>query len=327
MTSIDPPGILPAAAVTNVFMFPGQSSREPEMIEKIISFDPGSAATVRRASEVLSRDLAAHYSVGNRVVFARNRDVQVGVFLANHIHFSLLEQAGVSSDWSLGLSLGEYNHLVHIGALSFEDALRLVDERGSLYDEGAEGKMVSVFPIGAAALERVIDDLGVKDQVVVGLYNTPRQQVLSGECVAVDRVVARLDSFVDPMEIERIPMHAPLLAPVAERFRSVLARTALKPPRRSYVPNVQGRVIRDPTPDQIRECLAAHVCEPVRWQASVEAVAACVVSPRFVEVGPRSVLYNLFGRGWMPGRRSRTDASEGWQDHFCRLIAELRDGT
>jgi malonyl CoA-acyl carrier protein transacylase len=129
------------------------------------------------------------------------------------------------------------------------------------------------------------------------------------------------------MEIERIPMHAPLFAPVAQRFRSVLARPALKTPRRPYVPNVQGQIIRDPTSDQIRECLAAHVCEPVRWQASVEAVAACVASPRFVEVGPRSVLYNLFGRGWMPGRRFRTDASEDWQGHFCRLIAELRNGT
>src|SRR5947209_4023010 len=101
-------------------MFPGQSSRYPEMIEKIVAADMGSAAVVARASQVLGRDLAAHYRAENPRIFATNRDVQIGVFLANHLHLGLLHRAGVDSAHSLGLSLGEYNHLVHIGALSFE---------------------------------------------------------------------------------------------------------------------------------------------------------------------------------------------------------------
>src|ERR1700733_11260837 len=102
-----------------VFMFPGQSSRYPGMIEKIIATHPESEAIVRHASDILGRDLVAHYRVGKADMFACNRDVQIGVFLANHLHLCLLERAGVRGAWSLGLSLGEYNHLVHIGALSF----------------------------------------------------------------------------------------------------------------------------------------------------------------------------------------------------------------
>jgi [acyl-carrier-protein] S-malonyltransferase len=319
----------PAAAGSIVFMFPGQSSRYPDMMEALVATDPASAAIVATASDILGRDLAAHYSAANRQIFARNRDIQVGVFLANHLRLCMVEGAGIRAAWSLGLSLGEYNHLVHIGALNFEQALRLVDERGRLYDDGPAGVMVSVFPVGGAQLELAIARLGLTRDVAVGLYNSPRQQVLSGERRAVEQVVAALDSelLIEVVEIEsRIPMHAPLFAPVAARFRTVLERTPLSPPRLPYVPNVRGTVVENATTDEIRDCLAAHVCEAVRWQASVETVAARVSSPCFLEVGPRSVLYGLFGRGWMPGRRARTDLSEGRQDHLTKLLAELCDG-
>lgn len=312
-----------------VFMFPGQSSRYPEMIEKITAADPDSKAIVTRASEALGRDLAVQYRATNPALFACNRNVQIGVFLANHLHLSLLARAGVSSAWSLGLSLGEYNHLVHIGALSFEDALALIDERGRLYDDGPPGIMVSVFPVGAAVVGGVIDDLGLRGRCVVALYNSPRQQVLSGERSAVERVVAALerDMLLDAVEIEpRIAMHATVFAPVAARFRAILGRAPVMPPHLPYVPNYTGRVDETATPHAIRECLAAHVCEPVRWQASIDAVADRVPSAYFIEVGPGAVLYNLFGRGWMPGRRARTDAAQGWLDHLRCLAAELRNG-
>jgi len=325
-TAARPNSLSPAG--TLVFMFPGQSSREPRMIEKIIAADSDSAATVARASAILGRDLAAHYRAANEAIFACNRDIQIGVFLANHLHLSLLQRAGIRADWPLGLSLGEYNHLIHIGALSFEDALQVIDERGRLYDEGPRGIMVSVFPIEAEMVEGVIAGLGLSGRVAVGLYNTPRQQVLSGERGAVHQVVAALEeeTLIDAVEIEpRIPMHAPPFAPVAERLRAVLDRAPMKPPRLPYVPNTRGTILDAAAADQIRDCLVAHVCEPVRWQNSIDAIAARIPDACFVEVGPRSVLYNMFGRGWSPGRRARTDAAEEWEAHFRALTEELRD--
>jgi [acyl-carrier-protein] S-malonyltransferase len=324
------PDMRRAGTGTIVFMFPGQSSRYPEMIEALVSMEPANAAIVATASEILGRDLAALYRAGNRQIFARNRDIQIGVFLANHLHLRMIERAGIRAAWSLGLSLGEYNHLVHIGALEFEEALRLVDERGRAYDNGPAGIMVSVFPVGPAAVDQAIERLNLSPNVTVGLYNSPRQQVLSGERTAVERVVAGLESelLIEAVEIEsRIPMHSPLFAPVADHFRTVLERTPLAPPPLRYVPNVRGAVVQNATTGDIRECLAAHVCEAVRWQASVEAVAAHTSSPCFLEVGPRAALYGLFGRGWMPGRRYSTDTLEGRQGHILKLRGELCDGT
>jgi len=311
---------------TTVFMFPGQSSRYPEMIEKITAAHPDSRAVVRHASEILGRDLEAHYRVENAASFARNRDIQIGVFLANHLHLGLLEAEGVRSEWSLGLSLGEYNHLVHIGALTFEDALPLVDARGRLYDEHAGGVMVSIFPVDAASVESVIARLGLGDRVAVGLYNSPRQQVLSGEQTAVEAVVAALedDTFIEATIIEgRIPMHAPVFAPVAAKLAAVLAATRFAAPAGAYVPNVRAAIIERADVGEIRSCLADHVHRPVYWQRSVDVVAARLPGALFVEVGPRAVLTNLFGRGWMPGRRARTDAADGWSEHFTAVVKEL----
>ena len=75
-TAARPNSLSPAG--TLVFMFPGQSSREPRMIEKIIAADSDSAATVARASAILGRDLAAHYRAANEAIFACNRDIAIG---------------------------------------------------------------------------------------------------------------------------------------------------------------------------------------------------------------------------------------------------------
>jgi [acyl-carrier-protein] S-malonyltransferase len=295
--------------MTRIAMFPGQSSRYPEMIEKL-----GAHPLVEHASEVLGRDLRTQ-------TFATNRDVQVGVFLANQLHLALLEAEGITFAWSLGLSLGEYNHLVHIGAIAFDDALRFVEQRGCLYDEAQGGRMVSIFPLPAAEIEAVIERLGLTT-VGVGLYNSPRQNVISGEASAVERVIAELERehYFDATTIEpRIPMHAPCFSATAARLAALLEQLPLSLPAKPYLPNTLATPITDPTAAFIRGCLADHVDHPVRWMASVNAIAAQVDDPLFVEVGPKAVLHNLFGKDWMPGRRAKSDVADR------SVLKELRD--
>ena len=307
-------------------MFPGQSSRYPEMIEKLARTHTVAAGLVEWASQVLRRDLAAHYRGDNASVFATNRDVQVGVFLANQLHATVLASEGVIASWSLGLSLGEYNHLVHIGALAFDDALRLVDARGRLYDDAIGGAMVSVFPVDAELVEQTIARLGLGERACIGLYNSPRQQVISGERGAVEQIVAALEEevFLEATEIEpRIPMHAPVFATTAARLAVELAETRFATADLPYIPNTRAEIYERPSAKTIRACLTEHVHRPVRWQASIEAVAARVPEPCFLEVGPRSVLYNMIGRGWTPGARQRTDVATDWPEHVRTIAQEL----
>lgn len=305
-------------------MFPGQSSRDPEMFERLRALHPLTGEIFEHASDVLGRDLGLHYQAGNPEIFATNHDVQVGVFLASYMYGESLRAAGVTAAFSLGLSLGEYNHLVHIGAVSFEDALRLVDVRGRLYDAGPDGAMASVFPLEEATLVAVVEQAQAHGSLEVAVFNAPAHHVLSGERTALEAALGLLERehFIEGVVIEpHIPMHSSRFAPVGHALRAVLEGVPWKAPARPYLPNAVGRFIDDPA--QFVTLLSQHVHRPVRWRHSIDFIADHVESAVFVEVGPRRVLCNMLTKRWRSNPRFATDSGEGWPASFDRLIEEL----
>ncbi len=301
--------------VTPILMFPGQSSRHPTMIEHALNLAPvPNSKLMREASEVLGRNLLAHYHADNPDIFATNRDVQVGVFLANHLHLRTLERAGVKAGLSLGLSLGEYNHLVHIGALEFAQALRLIDARGIAYDAGPDGAMAAVFPLDLEAVELVVKRAKEYGALEIGSYNSPTQHVLSGERAAVQAATRMLEDeyAVEAVVIEpRIPMHSAPFWPVVRAFLPALQQVSWQPIRRPYLPNASGRFLSSPTPGDLIYSLTLHVWRPVRWRQSIDLLTRLYSDAVFVEVGPRTVLTGLLQRRWHPNPKLHTDAVRG----------------
>lgn len=313
--------------MTPILMFPGQSSRYAAMLEVLMLRAPDVVAPlVAEASEVLGRDLGVHYRAENGAAFASNRDVQVGVFLANHLHLRALEHAGVHAKLSLGLSLGEYNHLVHIGAVSFPDALRLVDARGRVYDAGPEGFMVSVFPLDVETLTEVVAQVKGHGPIEIGNLNSPTQNVLSGSRAAIEAAIPILEDEhgCECVVIERhIPMHASIFRPAAEALRPALEAAPWKSPTLPYLPNVKAGFEDDPTPERIVELLYRHVFSPVRWRESIDFLAERYPDAAFIEVGPRAVLHNLLSRKWHTNPRFKTDAPEGQPSQFEAIAAAV----
>ena len=302
-----------------IFMFPGQSSKDSGMLHRIVAASPTvTRPLVDRASTVLGRDLLEQYSPRHPAPFASNRDVQVGVFVASHLHLAAVLDAGIEAPLSLGLSLGEYNHLVHIGALTFEEALRLVDARGEAYDNGPDGAMAAVFPIELDVLEEVVVRARAEGVLGIGNLNSPMQHVLSGERSAIDAALAILEDehFIEGRIIEmRIPMHSARFAPAADLLRPALERAPWKTPTLPYFPNVLGEIIEHATPRQIIESLYRHVYSAVQWRKSIELVTAQWPDAVFIEVGPGTVLFNLLQRKWRQNTRYATDGREGLREY------------
>ncbi len=310
--------------MTLIFMFPGQSSRYPEMIERIVDAWPEAAAIVAHASEVLGRDLRARYH--RETSFESNRDVQVGVFLTSHLHLRALETAGVEATASLGLSLGEYNHLVHIGALDFDSALRLVDARGKVYDEGPEGMMACVQPVSEDELNPLLDQARGRGCVSIANFNSPTQQVIAGDKHAVEATMALCEDelFVQPIVIEqRIPMHTEVFRPVAAALRPHLLLAPWQQPVKPYLPNVTAELLEAPQPDEFVDMLCRHVYSPVRWRESIDLLTRHHPEAVFLEVGPRGVLFNLLQKRWHANRKYKTDSAENLASHLGSLGGEL----
>jgi [acyl-carrier-protein] S-malonyltransferase len=297
-----------------VLLFPGQNSRDPAMLVRMLAAWPEGTAVVDEASDVLGRDLWAAYNPRRgEKMFADNRAVQVGVFLCSHLHLQALRRQGIPGDLSLGLSLGEYNHLVHIGALSFADALRLVDARGAAYDRGPVGMTAAVFPIEEEELADLVARVRPHGVVEVVNINSPTQHVVAGERAAVEalRSVLAEESFADAVVIdERFPLHSSLFAPVAEAFRPHLLRATWRRPHKPYYPNVKPVPLACPTPADFVDLLTRQVASTVLWRDAIEHILDRHPAAEFIEVGARGVLSGLL-RSWVPNSRRKTDGADG----------------
>jgi [acyl-carrier-protein] S-malonyltransferase len=290
------------------------------MIGKFVALHPANGVLLEQASDIVHRDLREHYSMANPQIFARNRDVQIGVFLANHMLLCSLRRAGIDAAWSLGLGVGEYNHLVHIGALTMEAALNLLEDLGNACDRAPQGVMASVFPIELSALEAAIGGCAV------ALHCSPREQAISGDREAVEAVLGALGSnhvqhsFLD----ERLPAHSPLMADAAAQYRQSLERATWGAPRLPYLPNTLARLLSQPSIDEFVDSLARQLQQPVLWRESLDLVTAIAPEPFLVEVGPKNFLHGLAAAGWLTCPARATDSAQGFGSHFARVVQELR---
>lgn len=316
--------------MTLVWLFPGQSSRYPAMLHKLSGLAAELPVLLEEACDLLGRDLMAIDA--SQAPYERNRDIQVAVFLANLMCERALASQGLEAPFSAGLSLGQYNHLVHIGALEWQQALRLVNARGEAYDQGPSGAMASIQPVSLSALQEMLGERcgtpGRDGHLEIVNRNSPRQQVLAGEQGAIEKACAFLEDehYLQPIIIERkIPMHAGYFSPVAEALKPALEAAKFRTPKRPYLCNRVARFASEPTPQQLRESLAAHVHSPVLWQSSIEALAEVLSSPVFVEVGPMGILSALLHRRWMPYPKFKCDRKEGLQEHFQETCAALKE--
>jgi [acyl-carrier-protein] S-malonyltransferase len=200
-----------------------------------------------------------------------------------------------------GHSLGEFSALCAAGALSFEDGVRLVRERGRLMKlagERAPGSMAAVLGLDAQALREVCAEVSARQTqpVVLANDNCPGQIVISGgkEAVAEAGTLAKQKGArrVTTLAVS-IAAHSPLMASVSEEFARAVSNTAFSAARIPVVANTTAQPISHP--DDIRAELCAQLTSPVRWTESVRAMSAQGVSS-YVEVGPKDVLCNLVKR-------------------------------
>lgn len=211
-------------------------------------------------------------------------------------------RGGPPPDLVAGHSLGEFTALVVAGALSFPDALGLVQERGRLMKWAGEqqpGAMAAVLGMERAALEAICAEASQEtgEAVVVANDNCPGQLVISGGKAAVARVSelarSRGAKRVVPLAVS-IAAHSPWMAPAVDPFRAALEATPFHRPRIPVISNVQARPLQG-DPEELRSELAQQLTAPVRWTESVQWMIENGVRI-FVEFGPRDVLSGLIRR-------------------------------
>jgi [acyl-carrier-protein] S-malonyltransferase len=277
------------------FCFPGQGSVEPGMGRDI-------AEAVAQARSVYTRGSGAAHLDLERLCFHSDAAalldtaVQQPALVATSLAvLAAVRERGIEPDYVIGHSVGEFSALAAAGAMTEEEAIALVRERGIAMAEAA-----ARHPGSMAAI------LGLEDEVVETLcrkilgvwpanYNCPGQIVVSGENAAVDEC-CELAQEAGARRAVKLKVsgafHSPLVARAADRLRPAIDKVKFQEPVAPFMSTVTARL---ESAQRMGPLLVDQLTAPVRFtQAASELMREGVRT--FVEVGPGNVLSGLVKR-------------------------------
>ena len=277
------------------FCFPGQGSFEAGMGRDFAEAVPAAREVFRRGSAASGLDLERlcfHAEAEELLDTAVQQPALVATSLAV---LAALRERGVEADFVIGHSVGEFAALAAAEAMTLEEAMALVRERGLAMAEAA-----AQHPGSMAAI------LGLEDEVVEQLcrrilgvwpanYNCPGQIVISGENPAVDECCAAAEDEGARRTVKLKvsgAFHSPLVARAADRLRPAIERVKFQEPVAPFMSTVTAR-IEDAS--RMGPLLVDQLTAPVRFTQAAGSLVRDGVRT-FVEVGPGNVLSGLVKR-------------------------------
>jgi [acyl-carrier-protein] S-malonyltransferase len=209
---------------------------------------------------------------------------------------TVLKELGYQPDFVAGHSLGEYSALVAAGALRFEDAVRIVRNRGRYMQEAVPagvGAMAAWLMPPMDQLDRILGEAAQGEVISAANFNSPSQLVIAGHAGAVARANEMAKAAgakrTVPLPVSA-PFHCALMEPAQQRLKADLDAAAFSDLAVPLVNNVDAAIVTGGA--AARDGLYRQVPNPVRWTESVKRLSAEGVT-RFVEVGQGAVLCGL----------------------------------
>jgi [acyl-carrier-protein] S-malonyltransferase len=294
-----------AAASTRAFLFPGQGSQHVGMGKALSEAFPVARAVFDEADAALGFSLSRLCFEGPEAELTLTANAQPAILTTSIAALRVLEsEVDLRAAVVAGHSLGEYSALVAAGSLRLGDAVRIVNLRGKLMQEAVApgvGAMAAILGLSRADVEAACAEAtaghGEQGEIVSAAnFNGAGQVVIAGHKAAVDRacVAAKSRGAKRAMLLSvSAPFHCALMQPAADRLAVALVSVPFAPLSMPVVTNVEAVPNRDAA--RVRELLTRQVTAPVRWEESVEAIAAMGVTEA-VEIGAGRVLAGLVKR-------------------------------
>ncbi|MFI6003597.1 type I polyketide synthase [Streptomyces sp. NPDC051366] len=273
---------LPPAQRRIAFLFPGQGSQRPGMMQDLYERFTGFRATVDALSGVARRNIgfdltdllygeAAAGEGDDQELRQRLAATDVCQPLLGTVQIAathLLAGCGLAPDLTLGHSVGEFAAAAAAGALTDEATIRLLGHRGAALrraETGSRGGMLAVQS-DEETCRRLMTGIG---DVWLACFNQPRQIVVSGSLrglAILRRACAEAGVVTLPLEVSGA-FHSPRFAAADEALSAYLADRRLGSPALPFVSSVDAAVCTDA--DRLRELWSRHASAPVRFGDAV----------------------------------------------------------
>jgi [acyl-carrier-protein] S-malonyltransferase len=307
------------------FTFPGQGSQRPGMGRPWAAHE--SWDLVAEASEVAERDVARLLLDADAEELKDTRNAQLTTFVLSLVVLDAVERLGLSPTHCAGHSLGEYTALTAVGALSFEEGVKLVVERAeAMHQAGVDqpGTMSAVLGLDDEQVE--VACRRADADVWVANFNAPGQVVIAGSVDAV-ALAAAYAKELGAKKVMALPVagafHTPFMAAARDRLRKAIAEAGPRNAEVAVVSNVDA--LAHTTGVDFASLLSAQLCAPVRWKHSLLTMAEAGVNT-FLELGPGGVLTGMAKRT-VDGSRTMSVATPDELDKLLEFVSSGRTST
>jgi [acyl-carrier-protein] S-malonyltransferase len=276
-------------------LFAGQGAQVVGMGKDLAEKFPSAKNWFDRANAALGYDLTKICFEGPESDLTKTENAQPGIFLVSWVAFQLLKEQmpNLQFQATAGLSLGEFTALTAAGALSFEDGLRVVRQRGKFMQEACDvtkGGMAAIIGLDEAPTREVCAEAGV----VLANLNCPGQLVISGAADAIAKACelakAKGAKRALPLSVAGA-YHSPLMASAQPKLAAELAAAKISTPAVPVISNVTAQAHGA----DISAKLVEQVCASVLWENSMRALLAQGFT-RFIELGPGTALSGFMKR-------------------------------
>lgn len=278
-------------------LFAGQGAQVTGMGRDLAQAIPSARAWFEQADAALGYPLSETCFAGPEPELTKTENAQPGIYLVSWVAFQLLKERvpGLQFEATAGLSLGEFTALAAAEAMSFDEGLKVVRQRGRFMQEACEatrGGMAAIIGLDETATKEVCAQAGV----ALANLNCPGQLVISGEAekvrAACELATAKGARKALPLQVAGA-YHSPLMAGAQPRLQKELAGIVFRVARVTVISNVTAQPHEGA--ESIRARLVEQVTSPVRWEESMRHLLAKGFT-RFIELGPGTALSGFMKR-------------------------------
>lgn len=253
-----------------------------------------------RATAILGYDLFQLQQRGPQEKLRETEFSQPAIFTTNVALYAAVG-ATLKPVVGAGHSFAEFCSLVASGSLTFDEALRIVDERGKAMQYAAQmarGGMSAILGLEAGEIRQIVEQTRAQSggRLQLANFNSPTQIVISGDVAAVqvagDVMLAAGAKRVVPLNVSGA-WHSELMQPAVERFAAAVESGAFAVPNFDVISNVDARVYRDTA--SIKSNLVESIVHEVRWHDTAQRLLSYELD-LIVELGAGAVLGPLMRR-------------------------------
>ena len=280
------------------FLFPGQGAQSVGMAQDIHAAYPEAREVFETASRVLGYSMEELCFSGPEEKLRDTRYAQPALLTVSTAILRVLEANEILPDACAGHSLGEYAALVAAGKLPFDEALRLIAERGRLMAEAdpeGRGGMAAVMGLSPEQIKELIEKTAGGRVLEAANFNCPGQIVLSGDKDAIGDTEAPAMALGATNWVRLQvsgPFHSSRMRAAADAFLPYLSASRFLEGHAGVVANVTAEWH---STEQIVDLLQKQIYSSVLWEASVRFLIAEGYTS-FIEVGAGKVLRGLLRR-------------------------------